>query len=99
MAKLILQYQLEAGGKPNAIEDGGYFPSTVAGKNTLIGVSYDDVDNYVPVTGNYSVIPTSSLIARVKAMTIYDPFSGNTVELTLQEKGDLANAWLTERGF
>lgn len=100
MAKQIIEFKLEGGEIPDWINGGGYFPVFDGnGERTLIGVSYESKKNFIPSTGNANWINSNTFISRVEDSEIYRPYTGATELMTTQEKTDLANAWLAERGL
>lgn len=94
MAKFIVEYKLHKKEKPYFIEDGGYFPDST-NPHKRIGVTEDDACCYIPLT-TLVELTNAQLITRVEGLSLEDPM-GNA--LTTQEKTDMANDWLTEKGF
>jgi len=91
--KHIVEYKLHHPHTPYFIEDGGYFVVN----NKLIGVTKDDSICYVPAAPELVHLTNQDLIDRVVAMDMFD--SETEQALTVQEKTDMANAWLSAKGF
>ena len=95
MPKRIIIYKLvinEHGNKsiPGFVSDGGYFIDS----GSMIGVSKDDTDIYIP--SDIATLSNQQFIDRIVSMSLQD---SSCRELTADQKTDIANKWLNEKGF
>lgn len=92
MAKKVVAYFMQGDGTiPVFIKDGGYFLSNFE----LVGVSVDETELYVP--DSVVRLTRQQLIDRVKSLPYKNDITGEPK--TLQEKEDMAVAWLAEKGL
>ena len=91
MSRKIVKYLMHKNNDGNNItplfiDNGGYFPDN----NTLIGVTYDDSEIYIPET--LTVLTKAELITFVKGLS-FDDAEGNSK--SVKEKKIMAEKWLS----
>jgi len=95
--RYIVEYKLHNGAIPYFISDGGYWPVN----NKLIGITIDDSESYIPKFttegGDLASLSNQDLINKVVSINLSDPRTEQ--EYTIEEKTNIAEQWLKEKGF